>query len=232
MSEQIKTEKKAAKTSTWLSILALGSICGLVEVIFGGILRKAGFSYTSGLLTGLGFGVLGFAFVVFKKPLIGIFIGIVAVLCKQLAVPILHVSVMCNMNSCLAVLLEYSALTGIAAVAMNKMKGNTGWRVLTAGAAALVGATAFYFVGMRVAPCNYLLSFNAPGGIFSFLFKEGLSWMIFSAILFPIGWLAGEKLTSRIFNIFEQKPRISYSGAAVTSILCWTICAIGISLGL
>jgi hypothetical protein len=162
----------------------------------------------------------------------GILIGIVAVLCKQLVVPILHVSVMCKMNSCLAVLLEYGAITGIAAVAINKMRGNVSIRILTGGAAALVGAIAFHFVGMRVAPCNDLLAFNRPGGLYSFLFKEGLSWIIFSAILFPIGWLTGEKLATKIFYVFEQRPQMSYRGAALTAILCWIVCAVSISLGL
>jgi hypothetical protein len=232
MNEQNVTKEKAGRTGIWLSILALGSICGLIEVILGGILRKAGFSYSSGLLTGLGFAVIGFSIAVFKKPFLGIFIGIVAVLCKQLVVPILHVSVMCEMNSCLAVLLEYGAITGIAAVAINKLRSNTSIRILAGGTGALVGATAFYFVGMHVAPCNYLLSFNMPGGIYSFLFKESLSWIILSAVLFPIGWLAGEKLATRIFFIFDQRPQISYRGAALTTVLCWIICAVGISLGL
>jgi hypothetical protein len=232
MNEQKPTEEKTGKTSIWLLILALGSICGLVEVVLGGILRKAGFGYTSGLLTGLGFAVIGFSIAVFKKPFMGIFIGIVAVLCKQLVVPILHVSVMCNMNSCLAVLLEYGAITGIAAVAIKKMRNNSSIRILAGGAGALVSATVFYYVGMQVAPCSYLLSFNMPGGFISFLFKEGSSWIIFSAALFPIGWLAGEKFANKIFFIFTQKPQMSARGTALTSILCWLICAAGISLGL
>jgi hypothetical protein len=182
-------------------------------------------------LTGLGFAVIGFGFAIFKKPFIGIFIAFVAILCKQLVVPVLHVSPMCGMNSCLAVFLEYGALTGIAAVAFNKMKGSAGLRILTAGGAALASAIAFYYVGMRVAPCNFLLGFNVPGGIYSFLFKVGLSWIVFSAVLFPIGWLAGEKLGDKIFYIFEQKPQLSFGGAAITSILCWIICAVGISQG-
>jgi hypothetical protein len=232
MNKQNMIDGKAGRSSIWLSILALGSICGLVEVFVGGILRKAGFGYTSGLLTGLGFAVIGFSLAVFKKPFMGIFIGIVAVLCKQLAAPILQVSVMCAMNSCVAVLLEYGAITGISAIAIRKMRNSASARIFAGGAGALVGATAFYFVGMRVAPCNYLLSFNIPGGFISFLFKEGSSWMIFSAALFPIGWLVGEKFASRVIYIFEQKPRMSYRAAALTTILCWLICAAGISLGL
>ena len=231
MIEQNITERKASRTNLWLSIFALGSICGVIEVVLGGLLRKAGFHYTSGLLTGLGFAVIGFGFAVFKKPIMGIFIAFVAVLCKQLVVPVLNVSVTCNMNSCLAVFLEYGALTGIAAVLFNKMKGSTGLRILTAGGAALASAIAFFYIGMRVMPCNYLLGFNVPGGLYSFLLKEGSSWIVLSAVLFPIGWFAGEKLSDKIFYIFEQKPQVSFGGAAVTSILCWILCAVGISLG-
>ncbi len=43
-----------------IAIIVLGSLCGFIEVILGGLLRKAGFPVTSGLLTGLGFGIIAF----------------------------------------------------------------------------------------------------------------------------------------------------------------------------
>ena len=231
MNEQHNTMKAPGKTDFWLIILALGSIAGLIEVIGGGLLRDLKFPYASGLLTGLGFAIIGFGFAIFKKPVMGIIIGIVAVFCKQLTVPIMHVSVLCGANSCLAVLLEYGALSGILAITGSKMHGKTYRRVLMGGSAALISAMAFYFVGLRFAPCNYLLSFR-ESGVFSFVVKEGSSWIISSAVLFPIGWIAGQRSADKISLYLAQRPRMIYGGITLTAIICWMISAIGIAQGM
>lgn len=231
MNEQNASTKARGKTDLWLVVLALGSVAGLIEVVAGGLLRDLKFPFTSGLLTGLGFAIIGIGFAIFKKPFIGIIIGLVAILCKLLIVPIMHVSLMCNANSCLAVLLEYGALSGIAATMGNKIHGKTSSRILAGGLAALVSAIAFYFIGMRVAPCNYLLTFR-EAGVFSFILKEGSSWIISSAILFPLGWFVGQRLKDKIVLHLIHRPRLIQGGAVLTFVLCWLISAIGISQGL
>jgi hypothetical protein len=182
-----------SKKGLIIMIIALGSICGLFEVVLGGALTAASFPWRSGLLTGLGLGVVAFAYAIYRKPLMAIGIASVAILVKQLAVPVLGRTFMCNTNSCLAVGLEYLALAGVAVFTMKKMQSSGGLRFLTGGAGALVGSIAFLWIGMRVAPCNYLMSFNQAGGFVSFLYKESLNWTIFSAALFPLGWLIGVK---------------------------------------
>jgi len=223
--------KKFSKAEILLAILALGSICGLIEVVFSGLLSKMGFPYRSALLVGLGFGVIGFGYAIFRKPLLAVWIGLVAIFCKQLGVLILNVSVMCKMNSCVAVFLEYAALAIIAITLMSKMTEKISARLITGGAAALIGAGAFYFIGMRVAPCNYLLSFNHAGGLVDFMVAEGLVWAGFSIVLFPLGWLAGEKASGKIGNIIFSKPRLFYAETALTTIFCVAICAIAVANG-
>jgi len=223
--------KQVGKTGIILAVLALGAVCGLLEVVLGGFLIKTGLPYRSGLLVGLGFGVIGFAYAIFKKPLMAIWIGLIAIFCKQLGVLVLNVSVMCKMNSCVALLLEYGALAIMALVLMSKMKEKISLRLVTGGAAALIGAGAFHFIGMRVAPCNYLLSFNQAGGFVNFMITEGLIWAAFSIVLFPLGWLAGEKASAKIGNIIFSKPRLFYAETVLTTIFCVTICAIAVANG-
>jgi hypothetical protein len=219
------------KTSRIMLVIALGSLCGLIEVVLGGLLAQAKFPYKSGLLAGLGFGIIAFAYAIYKKPLMAFWIGIVAVLCKQLVVPVLGLSVMCKMNSCLAVVLEYTALAGVAAITMKRMKTKGGYRLLTGGSGALIGSVAFLFIGMHVAPCEYLLGFNQAGGFVSFLYKESLSWVVFSSVLFPIGWVIGEKQANRLALLYQNKPRLAYAGVSAIAAICWAICAIAIAGG-
>jgi hypothetical protein len=226
------SRQKTSTTSLILAIIALGSICGFVEVVLGGLLKQAEFAHRSAILVGLGFAVIAFSLAIFKKPVIAIFIGIIAIMSKNLAVVMLHLPVMCMANSSLAVLLEYGVLGGIAALAMNGMQKNTGNRVLIGGSAAVLSSIAFYFIGMRLAPCNHLLSFNSTVGFFSFLLEESLPWTISAIVLFPIGWLVGDKFASRVPAILDSRPGLYYIGSLLATAVCWTLCAVAISNGL
>jgi hypothetical protein len=159
-----------------IGVLVLGSIWGLSEVALGGGLQVANFPYRAGLLAGIGIAFMGIALVIYKKPAMLIGIGLVTVLVKLLAVPILHVSVMCKANSCIAVFTEAVALSLIAFLLMSEMGKSVHVRIGTGALAAIVASVGFYFIGMQVAPCKYLLSFT-PGG---FIVTEGListSWL-------------------------------------------------------
>jgi hypothetical protein len=215
-----------------MMIIALGSICGLFEVVLGGALTAANFPWRSGLLAGLGLGVIAFAYAILRKPLMAIWIASVAILVKQLAVPVLGRTFMCNTNSCLAVGLEYAALAGVAAFTIKKMQSNGNLRFLTGGAGAFIGSIAFLWIGMKVAPCNYLLTFNQAGGFVSYLYKESLNWTIFSAALFPLGWLIGVKAEASLNRLFENRPRLIYAGASALTAMCWAASAIAIASGM
>lgn len=115
-------------------------------------------------------------------------IALVTVLRKQLAVSILHVSVMCKANSCLAIILEGIALAGVTSLAGHKLNGSYVARIVSGGSAALLVTAAFYFAGIRLAPCRYLLSFDRPGGFVLFLTAESPVWAAFAALLFPVGY--------------------------------------------
>ena len=220
------------RTGRIMMIIALGSLCGLLEVVLGGFLGQAKFPYKSGLLVGLGFGIIAFGFAIYKKPLIAFWMAIVAALCKLMVVPVLGLSVMCKMNSCLAVMLEYTALAGVAAFTMKKMQAKGGYRFLTAGSGALVGSIAFLLIGMHVAPCDYLLGFNQAGGFVSYLYKESLNWVIFAAVLFPLGWMIGERSSDKLAALFQNKPRFAYATASAIAAISWAVCAIAIAGGI
>ena len=221
--------KFAGKAPLLLAIIVLGSICGLIEVVLGIFLKQVDFVWNAGLLTGLGLGMIAIGYAIFKKPFMAIGIALVAVLCKQLVVPVLGETVMCKMNSCVAVILEYGAFAVIAGITMKRMQAKTKWRWLSGGMAALGGSLAFYFAGMHIAPCNYLLSFNSFAGFFSFLYKESLSWTIFSAVFVPLGWYVGEKLKAKITALSTDKPVRLYAIASGMALICWVLSAIAIA---
>jgi len=221
-----------SRKGRFMAILALGSICGLIEVTLSGALRAADFPWRTGVLVGLGFGIVAFALAIYRKPLMALWIALVAILVKQLAVPVLGAPIACKANTCLAVGLEYAALAGIAALAWTAMQGHGGLRAIVGGAGAAVGSVAFLLIGVHVAPCAYLLSFNQAGGFAAYLYRESLNWALFSAVLFPVGWAAGVKSEAALSRLFESQPRLVYAGASSLAAVCWVASAIAMASGM
>ena len=210
-----------------IGVLVFGSIWGLSEVALGGGLHAANFPYASGLLTAIGIALMGMALVIHKKPATLAGIGLVAVLVKLLVVPILHVSVMCKANSCIGVLTEAVALSLIAFLFLTEMGKNIYARMGSGALAAITASVGFYFIGMQVAPCQYLLSFSPTG----FMVTEGLIWAAFSAISLPLGYLAGEKLATKTSPLLARRS-VYYAASASTVLLCWGLSALAIMAGL
>lgn len=232
MEMKINEIKRAQLVDVLIAIVVLGSLWGLSEVVLGGAIRAAGLPYWAGILTGVGIGIMGIAVGVLRKPSMLAGIALVAILCKQLVVPILHVSVMCKANSCLAVMLEGLALAGVVSLAGRKLDRGYLAQIASGASAPLLAAAAFYFVGMRVAPCRYLLSFNRPGGFVAFLAVEGLVWAVFSAILFPVGYWVGARLRETILALRMRKPLFYYTTFAALAVSCWVASAFAITAGL
>ena len=209
-----------------LTMLALGSVCGLVEVIVKGVLHHLGL-HLSGLLIGLDCILIGIGMAMFRNPLMIIGMGVVTCICKQLVVPLHGVSFMCGANGCLAVMLGYGSLAVIAAFTLWRMVNNITSRMLTGGSGVFLGSIIFYFVGMHVNPCPYLLTFDVPGGFASFVAKEGVVWAAFSAALFPLGWSFGERLAEK--PLVRETPSY-YMKAGVTTVICLAASGLFISL--
>jgi len=171
---------------------------------------------------------MGIALVIHKKPAMLIGIGLVTVLVKLLAVPILHISVMCKANSCIAVFTEAVALSLVAFLLMSEMGKSIHARMGTGALAAIIASVGFYFIGMQVAPCKYLLSFSPVG----FIVTEGLIWAAFSACLLPLGYLAGMKLEPKAFSLLTRKTSLYYAATVATIFICWGVSCIAIVSGL
>lgn len=213
---------------TIIGCLLFGSIWGLSEVVAGGGLRVVKFPYQAGLLTGIGVAIMGTSLAIYRKPAMLIGVGLVTVLVKQLVVPILHVSVMCKANSCLAVLIEAVALSVVAYFLMNAMSQSVHARIGGGALAGLVASVSFYFAGIRVAPCPYLLSFSPMG----FIITEGLIWAAFAASLLPLGYLVGMKLEAMAVLSPARRVPLYYATSMAITIFCWGMSAMAIMAGL
>ncbi|MFH1032428.1 MAG: hypothetical protein V1767_07715 [Chloroflexota bacterium] len=209
MTEMAATKSRRPNVATFLIwILVFGALWGMSEVALGGGLKAASFPYRSGLLTGIGMGILAAAAAIWRKPLMLVGIGLVAASVNLLAIPVMHLAVSCKANSCVAVVIEAASLSLVAAALMNKT--NAYVRMAGGAASAVLASAGFYLIGTHVAPCQYLWSF---GNVGTFVVKEGLTWAGFAAVLVPLGYIAGEKLASRL-QVAESTKRLAYYGTA------------------
>jgi len=215
-----------------MGILLLGSLWGLIEVLGGGLLRAIDVPVRSAVVTALGLGIMAIGLAIFRKSWVLFVAPIIAVLVKQLAMPILHLSFTCTANSAVAVMLEGAALGGVFIMLGRKARGNFTGRAGAGFAGALLGGTAFWAIGMRIAPCPYLLSFNSFAGFFSFMANESLIWAALSALTVPLGYSLGESIRNKVANAAEIKPALYYSTTTAIVALSWGASAIALANGL
>jgi hypothetical protein len=114
---------RSSKKEIMLWILILGSLWGLSEAVLGNVMN-GGMPFRAAILTGIGIGIMGIALGVFKRPAMLIGIALITAASKQVAVPLLGCSILCKANSCLAVFLHATFLTGTVAM-IRKRRGNT-----------------------------------------------------------------------------------------------------------
>jgi len=219
------------RSDIWIAILVLGSLWGFTEVVLSGAINAAGLPYRAAILTGIGMGLMAVAVGAYRKPWMLAGIAFVAVLCKQLVVPILQVSVMCKANSCVAVMIEGLVLAGAVGLAGRKVQQGNLARVTTGAGAALLSAVVFHSVGMRVAPCNYLLTFDRVGGLAAFMTAEGVPWAVASGLLFPVGYWIGERLGATDLAVGSAKRRTYYAASTAVIAVCWLASAFAIAAG-
>jgi hypothetical protein len=213
------------------AVLVLGSLWGVAEVVLNDAIRAADLPFRAGALTGVGMLAMGLLIGYARRPLAVLGVPAVAVLVKQMVVPILGASVLCKANSCIAVLFEAAVLAGAAGLAMRGLGRSPILRAGTGAGAGLLSAVPFYFVGLAVAPCAYLMSFDRAGGFAAFMVQEGLVWAAFSAVLFPVGFALGARVRDPLGAFAARRP-IAYCGAALgVAAVCWIAAALNILAG-
>jgi hypothetical protein len=214
-----------------VAVLVLGSMWGVAEVVMNDAIKAADLPFRAGALTGFGMLAMGLLLGYARRPIAILGVPLVAVLVKQMVVPILGASVLCKANSCIAVLFEASLLAGAAAIAMRGIERSAVARAGTGAGAGLLAAVPFYFVGLAVAPCAYLTSFDRAGGFAAFMIQEGLVWAAFSAVLFPAGYALAVRVRAPLRALESRNPAVYYGAALGAALSCWIAAALTIYAG-
>ncbi len=211
--------------------LVLGAVWGLCEAMLGGVIRSIALDLRAGTLTAIGMMVMGFGYGTTRRPLLALPVACVSAATMLLAVPVLGCSFLCRANSMLAVTLHGVMLAGFLSAFGGGRELSIPRLAAIAFGAALLSSAAFYFGGMRLAPCNYLLSFNSDWGLFRFLAREGAVWGALSAVLLPFGARAGVKASVVIVPLAAQRRAAAYGASAALVAVCLLLIVLSIRLG-
>lgn len=223
-----ENERKNGLFDMLMLVLLFGSLWGLGEALLGNVIRSAGLPVRAAVLTGLGMGLMGAVFGVARKPALLPVTALVTAATMQLAVPVLHCSFLCKANSGLAVVLHGVSLAGV----MIFIGGGGRKSALVFGiagfTAAVLSSVAFYHIGMKLAPCDYLLSFAGEGGLARFMIKEGALWGLLSALMFPAGVAAGTRLAKAVTSWKSRRPGLVYCTSAASVVMCLALIVISV----
>jgi len=214
-----------------IGILVFGSIWGFLEATLGGFLHMIIFPNKGAIMSGIGVTIMALALAIYKKPRMPLGIGIIAASFKLLDVWIfsLPITSIHIINPAMAIIAESLAFTLVATFVMDKIAKNA---FIGIGAGALVGlmsATVWVYFAIYVmnAPLYARVVFTAG----EFIANQGVVQAAFSAILLPLGYLAGEKLANITLPSLTRRP-LYYTTSAAIVCLCWGISTIAKISGL
>lgn len=201
------------------ALAVVGSLWGFSEVALNAGLRAVAPNLRAGVLVAVGMLLMGALLGVARRPSLLIAAAFIAAACRQLVVPILQVSLLCKANACIAVVLQGTMAAGVAAALGARIHARAATRGVGAATAALAAAGTFWVVGMHVAPCNYLLSFNRPDGLIAFLMREGVRWAVLSSVTFPVGYAWGVRRGEALGA--AATPRLYYASSVALCAAAW-----------
>jgi hypothetical protein len=212
------------ETLSWkfylLNILVFGALLGVAEAALGGYIRSAGLP-RSPFVAGAGFAVMALGLAVFKHKRVIPGITLMAILSKWLAVPILGLPILCQVNDHFAILLNGAFL--FAGVAVFRRRIASGWRAqgaVAGGAAFLSGAT-FFALGRFLTPCAHLLSFRYAGGAAFYMLTRVAPAAVMAALLFPLGYALGRRLERWLLPLWLARRPLFVPLAGMLALACW-----------
>ncbi|HON79040.1 MAG TPA: hypothetical protein PK544_11150 [Spirochaetota bacterium] len=199
--------------------LLLGAIWGFFEVFFKDVLSMGGKPYTAAVMTGIGVAFMAAAYGFFRKSGVVMAVAVFSIFARMIVVPVLGCSPMCRANAVVALFLLGSFMALSMEVSSRVVKNNFKTGGLWVGGGVLLSGISFYYGGMACAPCQYLQNFQQSGGLVSFLRVEVMYWVLFSAILYYPGYLAGTHLRNSMNTLRARRPVPYYAGIVCASFL-------------
>jgi hypothetical protein len=230
MSENAENSRRGS-INVIIGILVFGSVWGFLEATLGGFLHMIMLPNKGAIMAGIGVALMAWALAIYRKPSILPGIGIVAASFKLLdvwlfALPVASVHII---NPAMAIIFESMAFGLVAVLLMKKIAKSASVGIGAGVLAGLVSATAWVYFAIYVmnAPAYARVVFTAGG----FIANQGVAQAAFFGIFLPLGYLMGEKLSTKTLSVSISRP-LYYTTSAATICLCWGLSVVAKIAGL
>ena len=215
-----------------IGILVFGSIWGFVEATLGGALHLVHFTYKGAIPGAFGMALMAAFIVIYRRPSLVFWIGVIAALFKPLSALIYGQPVFAPfvVNPASAIILESLAFTLVASVMFKGFESSVKMRI-GAGLAAGYLSIVLYGVLASAAGMGKWASWGLTERLASAL-ADGTALAIAGTCLLLVGYLAGRKLRSNFWQFMSLKPRAFYASNIAIMAFCWIVAAVGFTLRL
>jgi hypothetical protein len=215
-----------------IGILVFGSIWGLVEATLGGALHLVHFAYKGAITGGIGMAIMATFLVMYRRPKLVFWLGVIAALFKPLSAVIYGQPVFAPfvVNPASAILLEALGFTLVVNLFSkgfeSSIKARIGVGVATGYLSIILYAILASAVGM-----GKWASWGPTERVTAAL-TDGTALAITGTALLLLGYVVSNKLRPDFLQFMAVKPKAFYASTIAITAFCWIGAAVAFASGL
>ena len=224
-----RDSESASILSAIVGILVFGSVWGLVEATLGGALHFVHVPlYLKGAIPGgIGMAIMATFVVMYRRPKLVFWIGVIAALFKPLSAmiyvePIFGPSVV---NPASAILLEALAFTLVVSLLFRGFESSIKTRIAAGISAGYLSAITYAILASSLGMGNW--AFMGATERVTTALTNGTALAIVGTCLLFLGHLVGTKLQPNFWQLMTVKPKAFYASNIAITAFCWIVAAVG-----
>jgi hypothetical protein len=233
VSNKLKTVSKSGSIlHVIIGILVFGSVWGLVEATLGGSLHLIHFAYKGAITGGIGMSIMAAFVVIYRRPGLVFWIGVIAALFKPLSAVIYGQFIFSPfvVNPGSAILLEALAFSLVVSLVFKGFESSIKMRIGAGVAAGYLSIILYGVLASAVGMGNWA-SWGLAERVSS-VFANGTGLAIVGTCLLLLGHLVGTKLRPNFWQLMTAKPKAFYASTIAIMAFCWIAAAVAFASGL
>lgn len=215
-----------------IGILVFGSIWGLEEATLGGFLHLIHFTYKGAITGGIGMAIMATFVLMYRRPRLVFWIGVIAALFKPLSAVIYGQSIFSPfvVNPASAILLEALAFSLVVSLLFKGFESSIKARIAAGISAGYLSAILYAILASGVG-MGMWASWEPTKRVTAAL-TDGTGLAIVGTCLLLLGHLVGTKLRPNFWQPMTVKPKAFYASTIAIMAFCWIGAAVAFASGL
>ncbi len=215
-----------------IGILVFGSVWGLVEATLGGALHLVHFAYKGAITGGVGMAIMAAFVVMYRRPRLVFWLGVIAALFKPLSALIYGQPVFAPfvVNPASAILLEALGFTLVVSLLYKGFEGSIKTRIGVGVAAGYLSIVLFAILASALGMGKWAaLGFGERA---TAALTDGTALAIVGTGLLLLGCLVSTKARPNFWQFMTAKPKAFYASNIAITAFCWIGAAVAFASGL